>query len=241
MSRPESSIKASICIARFAHNLYFEEVIHCLHEEELDYYTNLQVEKRKNSFLMGRFCAKKAIQLYTDIGDDRKIIIRRGVFQQPVVTMPSYSNIQVSITHCNDMGAALAFSEEHAMGIDIEKISGESTAIESVLTEKERNLIKTLYLNPNVALYLMWTAKEALSKILKTGFTTPPQVFEINRIDIQSDYVSSEYTNFSQFRATSFQAGHYMISIVHPKRTLMDVHTLKHLISKTQAISSFHC
>jgi 4'-phosphopantetheinyl transferase EntD len=240
MSRPQSSIKASICIGRFALNSYFEEAIHYLHEEELDYYTSLQVEKRKKSFLMGRFCAKKAIQLYTDIGDYRKIIIRRGVFQQPVVTMPSYSNIQVSITHCNDMGAALAFSEEHAMGIDIEKISREPTAIESILTVNERNLIKTLSLNPTVALYLMWTAKEALSKILKTGFTTPPQVFEISRIEIHSDYVLSEYTNFSQFMATSYQAGDYMISIVHPKRTLMDLQTLNHLISKTQAISSFH-
>ncbi|SDD51822.1 4'-phosphopantetheinyl transferase superfamily protein [Paenibacillus sp. CF095] len=240
MSRPKSSFKASICIGRFALNTFSKETIHYLHEEELDYYSSLQIEKRKRSFLMGRFCAKKAIQLYTDFGDYRKIIIRRGVFQQPVVNMPLYSNIQVSITHCNDMGAALAFSEEHAMGIDIEKISRDASAIDSIVTIKERNLIKTLSLDSYVALYLMWTAKEALSKILKTGFTTPPQIFEINRIDIHSDHVSSEYTNFSQFMATSFQAGYYMISIAHPKRTIMDLQTLNDLIYRMHAISSFH-
>lgn len=240
LNRPSKSIKASICIARFSPNTQFEEFIDYLQEEELDYYTNLQVEKRRRSFLIGRLCAKKAIQLYTDTEDPREIVIRRGVFQQPIVSLSSYSNVQVSITHSNDLGAAIAFSEEHPMGIDIEKMFEGITSIESILTVKEEKLINILNLNANVALYLMWTAKEALSKILKTGFTTPPQVFEIKKVNLHSDHISSEYTNFSQFRAASFQVGNYMVSIVYPKRTQLNVQALDDLISKIQASSSFH-
>ncbi|QDH19811.1 4'-phosphopantetheinyl transferase family protein [Saccharibacillus brassicae] len=240
MSELNESLKASICITRFVADSPFEEIVDYLQEEELSYYAGLQVEKRRKSFLLGRLCAKKAIQSYSDIENLKRILIRRGIFQQPIVVATLCSNVQVSITHSNDIGAAIAFSEGCSMGIDIEKISEESEVIESVLTQKERNLIQTLSMNSTAALYLMWTAKEALSKILKTGFTTPPQVFEIEKIHLHSSYASSEYTNFSQFKATSFQAGDYIVSIVHPKRTLIDLKMLNYLISKTQAICSFH-
>jgi 4'-phosphopantetheinyl transferase len=95
------------------------------------------------------------------------IFIQAGIFQQPVVVSGKH-NLQVSITHCDDFGAALAFPETDPMGIDIERIGpAQRAALERQMTEAEKERMNFLPVAYDMGITLLWTAKEALSKVLK--------------------------------------------------------------------------
>lgn len=125
----------------------YGEIISHLHIQERNYYNTLKFEKRIRSYLSGRFVAKQAIAALT--GEDKltHIGIQSGVFTQPIV-ISNKQNIQVSITHCEDYGAALAFPEAHPMGIDLEKInSSQNGVLAAQITEFETIRIIPLVLH----------------------------------------------------------------------------------------------
>jgi 4'-phosphopantetheinyl transferase len=83
-----------------------------LHPLEIQYFNELQHSARKISYLLGRFTAKNAINiLQTDQDNLCDFYIQPGVFQFPVVKNIANSNIQVSISHCDNLGISLAFYE----------------------------------------------------------------------------------------------------------------------------------
>ena len=178
---------------------------------------------------MGRFVAKQAVAALTGEKNLTDIFIQSGIFTQPIV-VSGKSNIQVSITHCDDFGAALAFPEAHPMGIDIERISNrERDVLEKQITMAEKEQLRSCPLSYESGLTLLWTAKEALSKVIKTGLMTPFEVFEISRIEMHDNYVMSYYKNFAQYKVISFAINRYMCSLVHPLKTKMqfDIHSIK--------------
>lgn len=221
-------LKATLCCCFFSSEKDYEDIVQCLHNKERDYYYTLQFEKRIKSYLMGRFVAKQAVAALT--GDDlANICIQSGIFTQPIV-LSSKENIQVSITHSNNIGGAIAFLESHPMGIDIEKIDPDNNnTLERQITKAEKELISSCLLSYDIALCLLWTSKEAISKVLKTGLMTPFEIFEINRIEIQDKFIISYYKNFAQYKVISFVLGKYLFSIAHPLRTEInfDIATLK--------------
>lgn len=48
--------------------------------------------------------------------------IDRGILHQPLIVHPAALNLQVSISHCDELGAALVFPEALPMGLDVEHI-----------------------------------------------------------------------------------------------------------------------
>jgi 4'-phosphopantetheinyl transferase len=218
LTRSDVILKATLCCCFFSSKKDYEEVVQCLHDEERDYYCTLQFEKRIRSYLMGRFVAKQAVAALTS-DDLANICIRSGIFTQPIV-LSSKENIQVSITHSNNIGGAIAFPESHPMGIDIERIDPDNTdTFERQITKTEKELISGCSLSYEIALCLLWTSKEAISKVLKTGLMTPFEVFEINRIELQDKFIISYYKNFAQYKVISFVLDKYLFSIAHPLRT----------------------
>ncbi|MCG8400964.1 MAG: 4'-phosphopantetheinyl transferase superfamily protein, partial [Firmicutes bacterium] len=190
-----------------------------LHPQERDYYDALKFEKRIKSYLMGRFVAKQAVAFLTGNHNLEDILIHPGIFTQPIVVCHT-QNIQVSITHCDDFGVALAFPEAHPMAIDLEQMSiDKRDVIERQATDYEKDIINALSVPYDVGLTLLWTAKEALSKALKTGLMTPFNIFEISQIDYNDKYMISYYNNFAQYKAMSFTIGNYMCSMVYPVKT----------------------
>lgn len=224
--RPEGNYKAQICICYFPLFSHYQDRVVFLHPQERKYYNTLKYEKRIKSYLIGRYAAKKAVSNFTQVEDLTTILIQPGIFTQPIVLYESKlkQTIQVSITHCDDFGAALAFPEAHPMGIDLERIdSSRQAAIEREITEAERERIQSLPLSYEAALTLLWTAKEALSKVLKTGLMTPFKVFELQKIEYHPKFTISYYTNFAQYKTISFTIGDYMCSIVYPLKTEMTI------------------
>ncbi|MCP3773851.1 4'-phosphopantetheinyl transferase superfamily protein [Paenibacillus sp. MZ04-78.2] len=219
--RPDNRFKAQLCLSSRTTPYEDADALSVLHEQELAYYRKLQYI-RKHSFMLGRYCAKQAISAYTRMAEPQlgQLWVQQGVFQQPVIMLPRTEPLQITITHCDHIAAAIAFPEAHPVGIDLEKIDGANvSAIESRMTANEKQMIADTSLDYEAALTMLWTSKESLSKILKTGLMTPLSVYEIDHMDIKQDCMVTSYTNFAQYSSVSFRVGRYMCSITHPKRT----------------------
>ncbi|MGS0763563.1 4'-phosphopantetheinyl transferase family protein [Syntrophomonas curvata] len=222
---PEETFKAGICICHFPAQVPdYMEVLQHLHPLELNYYETLVAEKRKKSYLLGRYSAKQAVFSFVGIHNPQNIFIKPGCFTQPIFINNHYKNVQVSISHCDDIGAAVAFPEELLMGIDIERVdTNKVDAMESQMTANEIDLVKS-FPDPYITmLTLLWTAKEALSKVLKTGLMTPFHVFEIDMLQKKHNSIALTFQNFGQYQGISFNLGNYINTIVYPKNTEMDL------------------
>ncbi len=231
--RPEGSYQAALCFCMMESMTDYEDIVKHLHPEERAYYHALKFEKRIKSYLMGRFVAKQAVAALIHEGNLADIWIQSGIFTQPVV-VSNQPNIQVSVSHCADFGAALAFPEAHPMGIDIEEIyQDKREVLERQITGFEAEQLKSFSAAYDTGLMLLWTAKEALSKVLKTGLMTPFQIFEISKIEVCGDYFMSYYKNFAQYKVISFTMDGYMCSIVHPMKTKLslDVESLRNQVA----------
>ncbi|MEW9701801.1 4'-phosphopantetheinyl transferase superfamily protein [Paenibacillus sp. SI8] len=223
LTRPEHIYKASICCCYVKNMAEFERIIPYLHIEERNYFDTLKFEKRIRSFLLGRFAAKQAVAALTGEEKLEYIHIQAGIFDQPILSSTT-RNTQVSITHCNDYGAAIAFPEAHPMGIDFEKIDDKKrSAFESQITLAEKENINALPISLDTALTLLWSAKEALSKVLKTGLTTSFKVFEVSKIELYDDHFICFYKNFKQYKAIAFTVGSHICAIACPLKTEMNL------------------
>lgn len=220
LNRPERVFNAYGSFCFYPLWEQYQGIIPYLHPAEREYYESLKFEKRIRSFLIGRYAAKRAVAALTGETDLTKILIQAGIFTQPIVTLPGYYNIQVSISHCDHLGTALAFPEAHPLGIDIEKIhQDKNEVLERQMTPAEIELIKTQPDSYETMLTLLWTAKEALSKVIKTGLMTPMKIYEINKMEYHDHAYISYYKNFGQYKTISFKIGNYLCAIVHPMKT----------------------
>ena len=153
--------EAFLCFCEFSGTNDNEATTHFFHPREKKYYDGL-FSKRAKSYQIGRYAAKRAVAALTGEEEFRSILVEQGIFDQPVVTCRLQQNVQVSITHCDGLGGAIAFPESYPMGIDIERIDPNHTKLlEGQLTEQEKKLIKTLpypyllpYFGPAKKLYL---------------------------------------------------------------------------------------
>lgn len=195
-----------------------------LHPEEKAYYDSLKSDKRRESYLLGRVCAKKAIGALSAFEDLGRISIDAGVFQFPVVKYSVTPNLQVCISHCEHLGIAISYPEGHPMGVDVEETDKNNIeAILGQLTPGEQALAGSVPLPEEVACTMMWTMKEALSKILRTGLTIDLKLLEIDSLANGNGVCISRFKNLIQYKAVSCVAGPYVCSVVMPARTTADL------------------
>lgn len=196
-----------------------------LHTEELAYYNTLRFDKRRHSYLLGRISAKKAIGAIAAYEDLGKIAITSGIFQFPIVQYSVTRNLQVCITHCDNLGIALSYPEAHPMGIDIEKTDKVNRdIIKEQFTLDEITLLKTVSLPETATTTMLWTMKEALSKILKTGLTMDMKVLEVQSLVKEGDslYVG-QFKHLIQYKAICCVSDPYICSLVIPRKTTVDL------------------
>lgn len=195
-----------------------------LHHKEMEYFQSLRHEKRKKSYLMGRLAAKIAIGELTERKDLSSIHILSGIFTQPIINSPYIQNVQVSIAHSEDYGFAIAFPEEHPMGIDIEEVDEERIdVLAEQMTDSEKQMMKKIEGTDIEKMTVLWTVKEAISKILKTGLMTPLSVYELSKIEKEDTHsYKSFYTNFGQYKAISYVLHGFVYTLAYPKNTEID-------------------
>lgn len=206
--------------------------IHKLHPEEKRRYQQYQYKGRRRSYLLGRLSAKAAITNLTHTKNPETIYIDTGVFQFPIVKCPISPNIQVSISHCDTIGLSVAYPEAHPMGIDVEKISSDKKeTILSQLTVQEQALIKAKKID-TVAIYTaIFSAKEALSKVIKTGMMLDFKFLEVDEIKVEQQLLNCTFAHFGQYKAVVYLRKNYVFSLVLPKRTKIEEQKLWQLFT----------
>lgn len=233
LNTPEEIYRSNICLGYLPSIIAMYEKEMFLHPEEQNYYETLKFERRKKSYLLGRYLVKRAVSAFTKEGKLENILVVKGVFDQPLIRCPYHKNIQTSLTHCDDFGAAIVYPDNFSMGIDIEKIDLNRTSVlGSQITEEEKLLIRRFPYSYVEMLTYLWTVKEALSKVLKTGLTTPFHVFEVDKVQFEYNYIICYFKNFIQYKAISFALEQYVCSLVYPRRAelFIDVDYLKNYL-----------
>jgi len=193
------------------------------HEDEKAYWNRLVVQKRQESFLLGRVAGKRALAgCGIDLPFDQ-ILIYPGIFNQPI--LKNFFHYEVSLTHSTNGAMGLAFPRELLMGIDSEVV--EYRRSETALTEmtkNERNLVGD---DPHQIMAL-WTAKEALSKALKCGLLSPFSLFEINGWQSEDQKengtkYSGSFKNFKYLSFVSYLQNNLAVSIVFPSKLKVQI------------------
>lgn len=214
-----------------------------LNEIEQFQFKQYQFAKRQNEFLLGRLVSKVAISEVINNSKDareaarrdpwtqlRSIEIGNDIFNRPFAA--TNSQWDISLSHSHGSAVALAFPHTHPMGIDIEKIdSKHSEVVSHEMTDNEKEVFSRLNL-PGVGGYtLNWTIKEAYSKAIGVGLTTPFKVMEVKEIQMlkvdspanqKLYYFESWLKNFHQFRVHSWLTGGHAISIAIPYKTVVE-------------------
>jgi 4'-phosphopantetheinyl transferase EntD len=235
LQRENSTHYAGFCILHAGPG-HLTQQLSLLHPEERSYYDTLKFDKRRESYLLGRISAKKAIGALSAAEDLEKIAIEAGIFQFPVVKYSVMRNLQVSITHCDGLGIALSHPEVHPLGVDVERTDKANTdAIKEQLTANELALTLTIPLPQSIACTMIWTMKEALSKILRTGLTMDLKLLEIQSVVKEGDLYTSQFKHLIQYKAISCQAGDYVCSLVVPGKTTPDLEEFWQFFRETVA------
>lgn len=196
-----------------------------LHPEELASWAAAGVEKRRDDYLRGRYAAKLALERGGALGAAPARAIFPGVFGQPVIR--GGDGWQVSIAHSGGRAAAVAFPEEHPLGIDLEACeTGHAATLARELSPAEADWVATAGLERVVALTALWAAREALSKVLRTGLMTSFVHFRVAPPTATPGGWRAEYAEFPQYQAALVPGPGFVLALALPRRTTLPWPTL---------------
>lgn len=196
-----------------------------LHAEERAGWAAAGVEKRRDDYLRGRYAAKVALDRAGAPGPAPSRAIVPGVFGQPVVR--GGDGWQVSIAHSAGRAAAIAFPEGHPLGIDLEACaSGHAATLARDLSPAEADWVATAGLERVVALTALWAAREALSKVLRTGLMTSFAHFRVAPPTAVPGGWRAEYLEFPQYQAALVPRPGFVLALALPRRTTLPWPTL---------------
>ncbi|MCG8475007.1 MAG: 4'-phosphopantetheinyl transferase superfamily protein [Cytophagales bacterium] len=189
-------------------------------EEQLLLNRECLSEKRKNEFLLGRWAAKQAVIEIIPNLRLKEIAVLKGALGQPVLSVPCAENWSVSISHAENQAAALLFPEAFPMGLDIEcKKSNIYQTVESALSRKER-LQVSISSDKNLCALQIWSAKEALAKVLKLGFSLSPQILEVSNISKEKNHLRAFYQKFDMYNAQFFLLADMLVALCFPNENM---------------------
>ncbi|OJX13878.1 MAG: hypothetical protein BGO77_00995 [Caedibacter sp. 37-49] len=189
-----------------------------LHPLECLVYEEMSYRNRQYGYLIGRYCAKRALNAITQ-KKPSELFIDNGVFHQPLVSL---KNIQVSISHTESLGGAISFIESFPMAIDVESLEErKEKTIYPLLSDQEHLLVSSC--DSTSPMIMFWTIKEALSKAIKCGLSVPLDLLEIESIQENNGFYISSYKNFSQYQAISFFLTNAVCTIAFPKNTSLHI------------------
>ncbi|MET3658076.1 4'-phosphopantetheinyl transferase family protein [Sporosarcina psychrophila] len=187
-------------------------------------YGNLLSVGRKKEYLFGRYAAKKSALTHLSAGNIQEIETLSGIFNHPILRLPKNTdNISVSISHSAQMIIAITFSEKHPVSVDTEILSLENTnKINNVILQEEKDILSSLNISKEIGYTLLWSSKESLSKIIRTGFTLPLETMEINNIYREKGFYYCEFKLFIQYKTVSWIINNNLITVCMPNRSNLD-------------------
>jgi len=133
-------------------------------------------------YAAGRYCAKQAIGFYNPALQNQTINIGSGIWGYPYVDDDVKGQMNISIAHSDEAAIAVCTHGALPVGVDMEDYKKVKDAIFlSLFTDKEKMLL-TIPKKQSEMLHVMWVAKEAAAKALRTGFLLPESFFEVSGI-----------------------------------------------------------
>ena len=150
-----------------------------------------RVPQRQEQWLLGRIVAKDAVRRWV-AEQTRATMLHPAAFTidtdaqgRPFIkTIPSCDKPPlVSIAHCESR--AIAVARREAVGVDIERIAPRDVGfVQAFTTAKERDMIDAFpAAERDQWITRLWSAKEAVAKLLGRGFDGAPQSFEAVKIE----------------------------------------------------------
>ncbi|RDY31932.1 4'-phosphopantetheinyl transferase family protein [Lachnotalea glycerini] len=191
-------------------------------KQELLYYKDIKNQKRKEEFFYGRYLAKLAILELTkaDSHNLNEISIIKNIFGYPVIQQ-NFAGLEVNISHKENFIAAIVYSNQIMMGIDIENLKEVRKSLQLVADEQEKLLLLPK-MEEEFFYKLLWTCKEALGKCLKVGIGTGIQSYILKKLEEKENGYWTEFLNFPQFKAFSKKWNDSIYTVVFPKS--LDIH-----------------
>lgn len=218
LAREEGTDAAALALWREPDELVAHDLE--LHPHELERLPAMRHAGRRRDFALGRHLARRAVTELVGAHDARSSPIPAGVFGQPVLTGPAAPHLDVSIGHTIGLVGAVAFPRTHPVGLDIERLDAERCAtISTHVSAQERALIGALGLDELEALTRLWTAKEALSKVLRTGLTLELEQYAIASAERDDERVRFEFALFRQYAAETLAGRTHCLGLCLPRRT----------------------
>jgi phosphopantetheinyl transferase (holo-ACP synthase) len=222
LRRPDVSFSAALALSETPLGELEKAASEFLHRSELERLSGLASPVRRHRFLNGRFAAKHALAATTGSPLTSWTIIS-GIFGQPVVaaTQPGEEPLDISITHCRGISCALAFPARHPLATDLGPIAtGDPTSLLRQMTARERALAAEL---GGAGPSLLWAAKEALSKALRTGLSVDIDILEVSELApvrwACSNSWSARFSHFGQWKALLIAAGGFVLALLVPGKT----------------------
>lgn len=188
---------------------------------EREYYSKLHYERKRKSYILGRYAAKTAVKTALNIESLTEIEIRNGIFDQPLIRCDKNEDLIVSISHSDNTGIAVVFPDSLSVGIDIEKINPDKyQLLENMMKGSERNCLGPESVNIKT-LTMLWAVKEALSKCIKTGLTLSMDFFETKN-HLQADgYFKGEFVHFIQYQYLAVEINDHIAALVYPVKSVL--------------------
>jgi 4'-phosphopantetheinyl transferase len=180
----------------------------------------LKFPKRRDEYRLGRYVAKSAVAAWLGAPALSAIDIVPGAFQQPIVHAGVTEPVGVTLAHSGDLAVAIAHELGHPLGVDLELIDpARLDVVRSQVSAAELAKIDGQPLPEPARAFLLWTAKEALSKALRCGLTCPFEILAINSATVDAEGVcSGMFVNFGQYRFHAWLVGGYAFAFVGAKR-----------------------
>ena len=222
--RGETQLRAMMVIAfNDPADTWMEAATKLLGESETAYFSTLRFARRQRSYLLGRYAAKTALSAALSEPDLRAIEIERGVFEQPIVRYDRNSGWGVTISHTEELAAALAYPAGHPMGIDLEQIDRrQHETILSQLSEREIGWLSLHSAERFEFASAFWAAKESLSKVLRTGLMANIRVYDLAEFNvIDSREWEGFFENFAQYKTRIWIGSKHVLAIAVPKRSTL--------------------
>jgi len=199
-----------------------------LHPTEIERWNQFKSPSRRQQFCNGRYCAKRALSPYLPGVSMAAIEVTSGVFQQPILSGSTATGCGVSIAHSGTVSAAIVFPEGHPIGIDVQVINATKTAaIQSVLTDNDHQIVAHTPIESSSAHTLCWSARESLSKVLKTGMMVSQFIYEISQITrLNETWWDVRFAHFHQYRALIRVQPTMVMALCIPKHSAISVDAL---------------
>jgi 4'-phosphopantetheinyl transferase len=209
-----------------------------LHPQEEEVYRTFKFALRKQSWLLGRWTAKKALlQILSETHPGismQKIAVLRNTDGSPAAYYQGLeSSARISLSHSNGTGFCTVSCSDAHLGCDIEKITPRHDAFaRDYFTKNEISLLSQLdEATIPLAVNLIWSAKESALKALKTGLRLDTRQVQIT---FEPDFEQSGWKtlsasvngNYPTFRGYWKSAIGFVLTIIAdgPHLDLQEIH-----------------